>query len=218
MKKINSLKILRVNYWRDCESQEIVEAEVEFKVGNVTAKIDIETYDYLTDMKAVENEIVEAIELSLESEYFELISIENDTITFDLLLLHDCEIKYDDCQEFDENVIEVICRIALEDTFTDKYDQFGFENCNCRCRECDYEFDCRRFRASEDFIEIRQHEIDKEMIEDILEGSSDEFIQATIDRVNYPESSNLDAEEIYECLLKVIKTEKSVMTMFKRFI
>lgn len=94
--------------------------------------------------------------------------------------------------------------------FIDKYDRFGVNNCNCKCRQCryDYEFDCRS--SSEDYKNIRQHEIDKEIIEEILEGSSDEFIQVTIAlvkkvRVNHPDFTDLDAEEVYEGILGAIE-------------
>lgn len=97
--------------------------------------------------------------------------------------------------------------------FRDKYDMFGVQNCNCKCRQCRYEFDCRS--SSEDYKNIRQHEIDKEILEEILEGSSEEFLQSTIAlvkkvRVNHPDFIDVDASAIYERILGAIEVLDSL--------
>ncbi|MDK2584227.1 hypothetical protein QOZ83_00005 [Romboutsia sedimentorum] len=78
-------------------------------------------------------------------------------------------------------------------------------------------FECDEYdeKGIDNFKEIRQHELDAEMLENLLEDDySNKFIQSTIEmvkkiRTNIPDSSDLDGEEIYECLLKAVELQKS---------
>lgn len=214
MRKLNNLKIWSISYARCCETHEVVSAYVKFEVGDMKATIELDCNDYLTDIKEVEEEILNALDCSCELDYFDLISVKNGVVTFNLNNLDNCEVKFDAVEYLDD--IKAFCFMILENTFdyVDEYDKHGCNNCDKCCRRCDYEMDCRK--SSDDFRELRQHEIDREMLEDILEDSSDKYIQATIDIVQKvrnkyaDEVSDLDAEQIHECILKVIDIEKSL--------
>ncbi|MDK2587282.1 hypothetical protein QOZ83_15655, partial [Romboutsia sedimentorum] len=215
MRKLNNLKIWIISYARCCETHEVVSAYVKFEVGDMKATIELDCNDYLTDIKEVEEEILNALDCSCELDYFDLISVKNGVVTFNLNNLDNCEVKFDAVEYLDEDAIKELCFMILENTFdyVDEYDKYGCNNCDRCCRRCDYEMDCRI--SSDNFKEIRQHELDAEMLEDILEDGSDEYIQATIDMVQKvrnkyaDEVSDLDGEKIYECLLKAVELQKS---------